>query len=251
MKKYVIPFLFLAIVSATSFTASAGTSDSAALAAKQNESMQIYHKALKYNDMSSAAYALVNYLNAGGNAVYQDSLAIVYYNMNNFSGAYKLANELYTADNKNIAALTLLADISGRGGETKTSLDWYEKLCPLSPSAYNFYQLASKQFVLERKLECMQSLQKVVSDSAEALKQSVSLEVNNGYYEQVPVLAAAYNMLGVLTYKDNNKTGAKDYYEKALKVAPNFVIAKQNVDALKPEAPKVGGKSQPNPKSKG
>lgn len=212
----------------------ANAADSTALIQKQGENLQIYRRAIGYNDMGTAATALVTYLNAGGNAIYRDSLAIVYYNLNNFNGAYKLANELYTADNKNSTALTLLADISSRGGETKVSLEWYEKLCVLNSTPYNHYQLASKQFLLERKLECRQSLQKVITDSAEALKQPVSMEVSSGYFEQVPTLAAAYNMMGVLAFNDKKKDEAAIFYNKAIGVAPNFVIAKQNLDALKP-----------------
>jgi tetratricopeptide (TPR) repeat protein len=225
--------LCLVLISASS---KAGGADSIVLVQKQTEQLQIYRKAITYNDMSTAASALVSFLNSGGSNVYQDSLAIVYYNLNNFNGAYKLANELYTANNKNSTALTLLADISGRGGETKVSLEWYEKLCILNPSPYNHYQLASKQFLLERKLECKQSLLKVIADSAEARKQPVSMEVSNGYFEQVPTLAAAYNMMGVLSFNDKKKEEAATFYNKAIAVAPEFVIAKQNLEALKPGA---------------
>ena len=202
--------------------------------------------------MSTAASSLVAFLNAGGPENYLDTLAIVYYNLNNLNGAYKLANELYTANNKNNTALTLLADISGRGGETKTSLEWYEKLCALTPSPFNFYQLASKQYLLERKLECRQSLLKVVADSTEALKQTVSMEVSNGYFEQVPALAAAYNMLGVLAFNEKNIPEAEAYYKKAIALAPDFVIGKQNLEALKGKgATKPPAKSATVPKPKG
>lgn len=214
-------------------TASAQKTDSLARAQKQAEYLQNYHRSIGYNDMGTAAAALTGYLNAGGSDVYLDSLAIVYYNLNNFGGAYKLANELYTTNNKNTTALTLLADISGRGGETKTSLEWYEKLCALSPSPYNYYQLAAKQYLLERKLECRQTLEKVIADSAQAIRQNVSMEVSNGYFEQVPALAAAYNMLGVLAFNEKKTAEAESWYKKAVAVAPEFVIGKQNLDSLK------------------
>jgi tetratricopeptide (TPR) repeat protein len=250
MKKSFAP-IFISMLF-TSVALNGRAADSTALIQKQKENLQIYRTAISYNDMSTAAASLVSYLNAGGNPVYQDSLAIVYYNLNNFNGAYKLANELYTANNKNTTALTLLADISGRGGESKVSLEWYEKLCVLNPTPYNHYQLASKQFILERKLECRQTLQKVVSDSAEAMKQPVSMEVSNGYFEQVPTLAAAYNMLGVLQFNDKKKEEAAVYYNKAIAVAPDFVIAKQNLEALKPgAASKPAAKTAASNKSKG
>jgi tetratricopeptide (TPR) repeat protein len=228
------------------------SADSLVTTDKQRECIDIYHRAIKYNDYSTAAFALVQYLNAGGHKTYQDTLAIVYYNQNNLGGAYKLANELYTENNKNVTALTLLADISSRGGEAKISLEWYEKLCALSPSPYNFYQLGSKQFILERRLECRQSLQKVIADSVESAKQTVSLEVSNGYFEQVPVLAASYNMLAVLAFQDKKTTEAEALYKKALEIAPNFVIAKQNLDSLKGEGnAKPAAKTQSASKAKG
>lgn len=226
--------------------------DSLARFQKQSEELQNYRKAIGYNDMGTAASSLIRYLNAGGTENYLDTLAIVYYNLNNFNGAYKLANELYTGNNKNTTALTLLADISGRGGETKTSLEWYEKLVVLSPSPYNYYQLATKQYLLERKLECRQSLQKVISDSAEATKQMVSMEVNNGYFEQVPALAAAYNMLGVLAFNEKKNDEAEMYYKKAVVLAPEFVIGKQNLESLKPKsATRQPAKSAAPAKTKG
>jgi len=214
------------------FQALAFNPDSLALKMKQDEHLQVYHAAIQYNDMPTAAMSLVSYLNSGGSYNYHDSLAVVYYNMNNFPGAYKLANESYTKDNKNVTALSLLADISGQTNDAKTSLEWYEKLCPLNPLPYNYYQLATKQFSLERKLECRQSLNKAIADTTAAMKQKVSLQVGQGYSESVPVLAAAYNMLGVLAFQDKNTAEAKKLYEAALKAFPDFVIAKQNLDAM-------------------
>jgi len=210
----------------------ANTADSTSMKMKQDEYLQVYKKALTFNDMPTAAMSLVSYLTFGGDINYNDSLAVVYYNMNNFGGSYKIANESYTRNNKNVTALSLLADISGQTNDAKTSLEWYEKLCPLNPLPFNYYQLATKQFSLERKMECKQSLSKVLADTAAATKQTVSLQVAQGYNETVPVLAAAYNMLGVMAFKDNNSAEAKQYYNAALKTFPEFAIAKQNLDAM-------------------
>jgi len=231
MKKYTYLVAVLASF-CVAIKASANAADSVALKAKQDEHLAVYRTAIQYNDMSTAAMSLVSYLNSNGAKNYSDSLAVVYYNMNNFAGAYKLANESYVKDNKNVTALSLLAEISGQTNDAKTSLEWYEKLCPLNPLPYNYYQLATKQFSLERKLECRQSLTKVLADTAAAAKQKVSLQVGQGYSESVPVLAATYNMLGVLAFKENNLAEAKQQYTAALKSFPDFVIAKQNLDAM-------------------
>jgi tetratricopeptide (TPR) repeat protein len=148
-----------------------------------------------------------------------------------------MANEINQANPKDVTALTLLADITGRAGDTKASLDWYEKLCPLAPEPYNYYQLATRQFLLERIGECKTSLAKVVADSVKARQEKVALEITAGNSENVPVLAAAYNMLGALAFRDKKTAEAKRFYELAVKEFPDFVIARQNLEGLKPAAP--------------
>ncbi len=210
--------------------------------AKQKEHLALYQRAIEYNDLGSASYSLTGYLYYGGEPKYNDTLALVYYNMNNLGGAFKLAGEINEKDPQNVTALTLLADITGRAGEVKKSLEWYEELVAIAPSPYNHYQLATKQFILERNLECKQSLQKVLADSAQAKEQKVRLDIGEGYGEDVPVLAAAMNMMGAIAYKEKDKAAAADWYAKALVVFPQFVIAKQNLEELKkPVAPAKPG----------
>ena len=200
---------------------------------KQKDHLALYRRALEYNDLGSAAYSLTNYLYWGGDEKYSDTLALVYYGMNNLGGAYKLAGEINGKDPKNVTALTLLADVSGRAGEIKKSLEWYEKLIEISPTAYNHYQLATKQFVLERNMECKQSLQKVIADSTAAMEQKVRLDIGEVYGEDVPVLAAALNMMGAIAFKEKDTAGAINWYSRAISAYPQFVIAKQNLDDLK------------------
>jgi tetratricopeptide (TPR) repeat protein len=214
--------------------------------------LEIYRHAIRYNDLNTAAYALTGLLLQGDNESFRDTLSLVYYNMNNFPGAYKLAGEINEKNPENITALTLLADITGKAGEVKTSLEWYEKLCKLNANPYNHYQLASKQFILERNLECKQSLKKILEDTANANQIKVRLEIGEGYGEDVTVMAAALNMMGAVAYREKDIKGAEEWYRKAVQSFPDFVIAKQNLEELlkpvaKPETKKPGA---PEPKSK-
>jgi len=214
--------------------------------------LEIYRQAIRYNDLNTAAYALTGIILEGGNESFRDTLALVYYNMNNFPGAYKLAGEINEKNPENITALTLLADITGKAGEVKTSVEWYEKLCKLNASPFNHYQLASKQFILERNLECKQSLKKVLEDSTNANQLKIRLEIGEGYGEDVTVTAAALNMMGAVAYREKDIKGAEDWYRKAVKSFPDFVIAKQNLqELLKPSAkPETKKPGNPEPKSK-
>ena len=220
------------------FTVFAQSSDTAIV----NQQKSIYQRAVQYGDFSSAAYALTAMLHHGAPLHYEDSLAIIYYRNGNLNGSYRLANEIFSRNNKDVTALALLADISGRTSETKTSLDWYEKLVALDPAPFNYYQLATKQFMLDRRSECRQSLQKAISDSAAASSQSTVLDLGNGRSETVPVMAASYNMLGALAYKDKDLPKAKEHYQKALASFPEFIIAAENLKSLEEEMkPKPAG----------
>jgi tetratricopeptide (TPR) repeat protein len=216
------------------------SADSALLAGKRGEYFDLYRKCLSYDDLSGSAYALGAFLHFGGEAKYRDTLAVIYYRMGNLNGSYKLAGEINKSDAKNTTALALLADISSRGGDHKTSLDWYDKLCQLSPGPFNFYQMATKQFILERVGECKSTLAKIVADTAKARQEEVSLEIAPGQNEQVSAMAAAYNMLGALAFRDKDNALALKYYELALKEKPDFVIAKQNAESLKKPVSKPG-----------
>ena len=235
--------LIASIVSLAIAISSFAQADTSGRPIRHKQNLAEFQYALKYDDLVTAAQALTAYLVDGGSTTYRDTLALVYYRMGNLTGAYRLSKELFDADAKNSTALTMLADISARAGETKTSIEWYEKLVVLEPNPYNFYQLATRQFMLERLAECKQSLEKVIADSAKAKEYAVAMEIANGQSEQVPVLAAAYNMLGVIAYKEKNTAEARRNYNLAIKAFPQFVIAAQNLEGLNAPKPAPGTKS--------
>lgn len=229
------------------------TKDSAALTHLQNDNLAIYAQAIAYSDLSTAAGALVNYLHYMGQTNYKDTLALIYYNSKNMAGAYKIANELIESNPKDLTALHILADITARIGETKNSLDWYEKLTVLQPQPYYYYQLAAQQFLLERNLECKLSLEKAMKDTVAGKQQQIRMEVDNNRAENVPVLAAAMNMMGAIAFREKNLLLAKKWYSDAVSVFPSFVIAQQNLKDLnsneKPAAqlPKTQKSGKPKP----
>ncbi len=231
---------YVAVFAILGFQSTAQKADSIQQAARQQEYLDVYRRALQYDDINSAGYALTRFLMNGGSSNFKDTLAIIYYRTGNLNGAFKMANEINQANPKDVTAITLLADITGRAGDTKASLDWYEKLSALAPGPYNFYQMATRQFLLERVGECKTSLNQVVTDSIKARQEKVSLEIAAGNSENVPVLAAAYNMLGALAFRDKKTAEAKRFYELAVMEFPEFVIARQNLEGLK--KPSTGAK---------
>ena len=60
------------------------------------------------------------------------------------------------------------------------------------------------------------------------------------------MLAAAYNMMGALAFREKQPAEAKKMYELAVATFPQFVIARQNLEGMKnPAPPKTPAKPAP------
>lgn len=194
--------------------------------------IQKYHNSLKYVDYSSAINALQEILVINPEKVnYKDSLLAMYYNSGRSNSAVLLAKEMEAEGNSNPATFQVLASTFQNAGMLKEALPYYEKLNKTKEGLYYLYQIATIQFNLSRLQECTQSLSKIIQNP-EAAKQTIAMEYEKQETQQIPYAAAAYNVLGVmaLQFKENEK--AKGNFTKALELAPEFLLAKNNLSVL-------------------
>lgn len=227
----------------------------AALASAQTPSKQhyidLYKRALKYNDTRTAITALNGYLTLGDDLAYKDTLGYIYYLAGDYYSSLLLTKEVTDADGNNMQALERLASCYNQLGDLKQTVDSYEKLVPKTKNPYHYYQLAVAQFQLKRIAECAQNLQRAIADTS-SRRIPVSFTVSEGQVQNVPVMAAAYNMMGVIQMEAKNYADARKLISKAVEEYPDFVGAQQNLKALDNltkggGAPKGGAK----PKGKG
>jgi tetratricopeptide (TPR) repeat protein len=201
--------------------------------------LTMYQRALKLNDSRTAIIALNGYLAIDEDVAYKDTLSILYYLNAEYYSCLLLSKEIYDADKKNIAALERIAASYTQLGDVKTGTDQYEVLSGATKSPYHFYKLAIGQFQLKRNGECRQTIQRIIADTA-SKRIAVSFTINETENQNVPVLAAAYNMLGVIEMNEKNYDIAKAMFDKALAIYPDFVGALQNKQLLnKPKATKT------------
>jgi tetratricopeptide (TPR) repeat protein len=178
------------------------------------ESIQTYRKiydtALNYNDFT---------------------LAALYFQRGAWPQVVLLTTELLTGNPSNIGALELRAVANQSLGRAKESLEDYESLYKQNKNPYHLYEIASLQLAMKRFGECEQSVRQLLSDMSIKDKE-IAITVQDGRSQQVPLAAAAMNMNGVLDLEQGKKDSAKGHFENAIKVFPEFLLAKNNLDAM-------------------
>lgn len=87
------------------------------------------------------------------------------------------------------------------------------------------------QYSTKKYDESLKTLQKVekLNDSG---KFKVTFSINQNHTQQVELLAAIYYLKGLDAIELNQKPVAKVSFEKAIKIQPDFILAKDNLDKL-------------------
>jgi len=193
--------------------------------------MRFYKSALKNYDLQAATVALYTMQALKPErADLNDSLALLYFAGERYAQAYLVGQAIVNADPKRNDMLEMVAVSKQNLGMIKESLADYEKLYAADKSVYFLYQMATLQYQLKRYGECIASLDQILA-SADADKQKVPTRVQNGS-QDAPMKAAAYNVKGVCALELNQPEIAKENFNKALQIFPDFVLAKTNLETM-------------------
>ncbi len=203
----------------------------------------VYHNALSYNDLGVAAVALHEMLALKPeNVSLKDSLAYVYFGSQAYVQTILIGREIIAANAANKGVLELVAVSEQNLGLVKESLEDYEKLFVLSKDPYHLYQVAVLQYSMKRFLECSASLEQIIVNPDVTDEQLMVISDPSGQQQKVPLKAATYNMYGVIAMELGKNDVAEQSFNEALKIFPDFALAKGNLDQLKnPKADDKGG----------
>lgn len=160
-----------------------------------------------------------------------DSLATLYFQSRAYGQSLSLARIILTkrpADNR---MLELLAISQQNIGQVKEALATYEDLYLRTKSIYHLYQVCVLQYQLTRLAECAGTLNQLIGHK-EAEEARVFVPVNQQQGQNILVKAAAYNILGVLQRDQSQLPAAKQSFEAALKLEPEFLLAKNNLEQV-------------------
>lgn len=194
--------------------------------------LNTFHQSLKYADFASAAYALNQVIVLKPEvSAYKDTLAYIYVELGGNVQALSVAKDVLSTNPNNASILEVSAMSQESLGLYKEALDDYEKLFKLTNKPYHLYKIASMQYVLKRFGECTATINGLLK-STEAEKEKITINMDRGQRQEVPMKAALFNMLGMVAYEVNDLTNAKNNFNEALKLEPNFALAKGNLDLV-------------------
>jgi tetratricopeptide (TPR) repeat protein len=231
MKYYILAITLL--VSAASF----GQTETAEASKKIPTTAQIlsnhygmtYQAGIRYNDYSIAKHALYNILvEYPKNDSILYSLSLLYFQTQQYASAALTAKDVMVLNPENIGALEIAAVSFENIGALDKALESYESLYLKTDDFNSLYKMAFIQFDLKKYVESKINVDILLSKKeADELKTTftASDKTEKEYLIKIPLI----NLKGLITEAEGNKPAAKVFFEQALKLAPDFELAKQNL----------------------
>jgi tetratricopeptide (TPR) repeat protein len=188
-----------------------------------------YATALQWNDYEVAKDALYDLIieNPGNDSLIFD-LAVYYYQNQKSASAVLVSNELLARNPKNTGALEIASAGYEALGVPDKALQNYESLYLLTNNVSTLYKMAFLQYRVKRYKESATSADIILAnkdiDTMKATYNDAS-----GKSKEYPIKVAVINLKGMLALDQGDKLGAKKLFEQALTIAPDFVLAKENL----------------------
>ena len=167
----------------------------------------------------------------GENSTYKDSLAYVYFSARQYGPSFLMADEVIKRDPDHLEMLEIKAASLESLGAIDKSAEAYDQLFARSNNNFHGYNLAKLQFSLKKYEEAYKTIQEVekLNDTG---KYKITFSINANHVQQVELLAAIPYLKGLIEEELQKKPEAKVSYEKALKIQPDFVFAKERLEGL-------------------
>ena len=200
-------------------------------AAKSNPHLKVFLQALNSGDVTTAISALNYYITEqGANTVYEDTLAMLYMQQGSFVQCYYWADKRSKVKPDDNALMEMKGICLDKLQQPKDAIAIFEKLFAKTQSPYHAYKLMELQYSIKRLAECL-----ATATNAEKLQFKPEFVMTYNVGEQTGrtyLQAGIFNIHALALYDLDKKAEAKTYFEKALALDSNFVLARQNLDAL-------------------
>lgn len=193
---------------------------------------EIIKNAKRFGDQNVATNSMYKLISLEGeNSTYKDSLAYIYFSSRKYASCFLMANEVLERDPKNEAIMELKAISLESIGALDKSMEAYSELFAISNNNYHGYNVAKLQLSMNKFDEAYATIKKVetLNDTG---KVQVTFSINQNHTQQVELLAAIPYLKGVIEEELKKIPEAKSSYDKAIKIQPDFVLAKEKRDKL-------------------
>lgn len=196
---------------------------------------QVLKKAKDYSDPTvtkSAFYKLI--VLEGENSTYKDSLALLYFGARQYAQCFLVSEEILKKEPNKINILEIQAASLETLGAYDKALLRYKKLFGLKQDNFHGYSLANLQYRAKKYNEAMLTIQKTekLNDSGDFM---VTYPINKTHSQKVELMAAIQYLKGLIAIELKRKEMAKISLQKAIKIHPDFVLAKEKLEQLNEE----------------
>lgn len=196
--------------------------------------LKVFKQSVMTGDISTGIAALNYYVNeAGADPVYEDTLAMLYMQKNSFVQCFYWADKRLKVNPDDLVLLEMKGICLDKLNQPKEAIAVFEKLYAKTKSPYHAYTLMDLQYGIKRLAECLST-----AASAEKLEYKPEYTISYNVGDQVGrtyLQAGIFNITGLTLYDLDKKADALKYFEKAIALDSNFVLARQNLEAVKAE----------------
>jgi len=202
-----------------------------------------YKMAIQNYDLEAAKNSVYQILAIEGEqSTYQDSLAYIYFNLKNF-GSYIVVADKILAKSEKMDLLERKAIALENLGAIKEAVAVYEKVFAKKKIPIVAYKLGKLQHQLKRSAEAFATLRSMENEKFDTQAYLPFPDAKKGQQQSVPLKAAYMNLLGMVSYDLHSYEMAIKYFNEALKVYPDFFVAKQNKSAIEVMIKKLQSKN--------
>lgn len=191
-----------------------------------------YQAAVRYNDYDVAKQALYNmYVANPQNDSILYSLAVLYTQSQQFPSAILTAKDVLALKPGHAGALEVSGISYENLGLKDKALESYESLFLKTDDYQTLYKITFLQNDLERYTEALTNVD-ILLGKKETDEATVVFATEDKVEKEYPIKVALLNLKGMLKKAQGDLPAAKVQFDEALKIAPDFVLAKNNLAEL-------------------
>ncbi|CAN5419253.1 hypothetical protein BH23BAC1_BH23BAC1_19030 [soil metagenome] len=190
---------------------------------------EVYSKAVRYNDVAVAKDALFKLMILDPNDIsLMDSLAYLYFENQKYISSLMVCKDILAKNPNNLGAIEISALSFQNLGLNDKALAEYESLYLKNNNISTLYQIAFLQYELKRFKESKTSVDIILANT-EIDQLKVIHGTSGNSQQEVPMKASILNLKGMIDIESGNKAEAKQNFEDAIKLAPEFELPKENL----------------------
>jgi predicted Zn-dependent protease len=207
------------------------TTDTESLRKRNETDQRIYQLAMRYNDLPAARVKLMELIERNpNNNRYAELLATLYFDDGQFASAAVAAIDLLERNDQNPTGLEIAAYALEQLGAMDRALPNFERHYLITGTLFSLYKSAYLQFSLNKEEEAMNSVNMIIKDR-KSTDELIGFPIENNDTQEVSLKAAALNLKGMIYMGQQNKAEAIEALNEALSLAPDFLVAQENLKA--------------------